>query len=672
MSSSPIQQGVELHREWKTRVLRAIAELREGLRRDPGATALIQDTFIEIERDRLELVVVTNAPQGGADLLRALLWSDREPDWIPADARYCPPPIPITFLWDEACGEAYLRLLPIATRDEATPLDDDGQGGARWVQYPLTYEAPTQRASALEVDQNKAANESTTTHPSLLDVLAGETEIAESDETPRARWRQALVSLRHPLLEKGLVITLAPTLTGLDREPAIATQILHRAQAVLFILDVERGLSATDLAIWQRHLSSCPKGAGQALIVGLDRSGPPTNDSTRTPLPNSRIEQVRDALRVGPNQAVSIASRLALTACRRGDALLMRHSGLPNLEQALISGLLEAKHQAIIERLDDGIGRLSRDLLPTLSARITENETLLEELIRLQAKSAQTIGRLTAQTQAQQEAYLQAVTCYQASRERIMAAAAPCHAALSRHSIDALIEQGHREMVLSWTTRGLASAMKGLFDRLRARMQRVADQSETLRSLVRETYQEFGEIDGFDLLTPRVFVPTRFHVELELLYQEVELYHRSPALIFSEQARVIERFHEQMVSRARVLFDQLARSVDPWIRDALLPIADAIEQHRTAMERGLEELARIAHSSKGLEQRIVAMRAEQLQLNQQLTALRLFERAVDHTPRLSPELETAPDATATSRSGGADHPGVTRPTVDAGTTSGLA
>ncbi len=47
----------------------------------------------------------------------------------------------------------------------------------------------------------------------------------------------------------------------------------------------------------------------------------------------------------------------------------------------------------------------------------------------------------------------------------------------------------------------------------------------------------------------------KYGVEIELLYQKVEVLRRSPCMALSGQGMVSRRFHQQMVSRAQVLFD---------------------------------------------------------------------------------------------------------------------
>ena len=171
-------------------------------------------------------------------------------------------------------------------------------------------------------------------------------------------------------------------------------------------------------------------------------------------------------------------------------------------------------------------------------------------------------------------------------------------------------------MLHSWTTQGLSKAMRSLFDELRQTAQAVNSESERIRKLVRTTYQRFGEELGFALTPPKVFVPMKFRIEIELLVQEVEAFRKSPGMALSDQALVIKRFHEQMVSRARILFEQLRATFDAWVRDALQPLANQIQDHKHMMEKRLENLQRIGRSKDNLQGRIDELQKQYVRARQ--------------------------------------------------------
>jgi uncharacterized protein YigA (DUF484 family) len=108
-------------------------------------------------------------------------------------------------------------------------------------------------------------------------------------------------------------------------------------------------------------------------------------------------------------------------------------------------------------------------------------------------------------------------------------------------------------------------------------------------------------------------------------------------MLLAEQGVVIERFHQQMVGRARVLFDQLRTTFDNWTRDALQPLATQIQEHKRMIERRLENLQRIGRSNDSLQGRIDDMQKQYVELAKQLTALRNIHNALHFDPLLEEE-----------------------------------
>jgi len=111
-----------------------------------------------------------------------------------------------------------------------------------------------------------------------------------------------------------------------------------------------------------------------------------------------------------------------------------------------------------------------------------------------------------------------------------------------------------------------------------------------------------------------------------------EVFRRSLAMALSSRGSVIRRFHEQMVSRARVLFDQLRSVFDGWIRETLEPMAEEIQEHKAMMETRLENLQRIGRSDDALDKRIEAIKHLYDGFAQDLTVLRNIHNALQYDP----------------------------------------
>jgi hypothetical protein len=81
------------------------------------------------------------------------------------------------------------------------------------------------------------------------------------------RWRHALINIAHPLLKQGLVILDTPGLNAIGAEPELTVSLLPQAQAVVFILGADTGVTKSDLSIWREHLIVDPDQSDVRLVV---------------------------------------------------------------------------------------------------------------------------------------------------------------------------------------------------------------------------------------------------------------------------------------------------------------------------------------------------------------------------------------------------------------------
>ena len=640
MPMPALQQRLTSYQQWKTRLAGAIAELEHWLedhrRATPSARERIKAARRVIERDRLTIAFVAERSRGSSELVKALFLSDVGVRLLPSSegrSTRCPTEL----LWDHERGEADLRLLPIETRAQETPIASLKTDATQWVCRPLNVQDPEQMAGTLnEVLETKTVSMAEAARlglPSTGPAPGGQTDAGQV-EIPK--WRYAIVSLHHPLLEQGLVLLDVSGANALDAEPELTTSILPAVQAVLFVLAADTGVTRSDLQLWQNHLTSVKGTPQHARIVVLNKVdlllGGRRERAASDAATASQRRDMAEALGIDEDAVFPVSARNGLAAKIRKDDRGLRRSGLPLLEQHLGARVLESKQQDLIEAINGEIAPVLDRNRSRVASHMARVKAKLEELEQQRGQGQEVVDRLLETTRCEQERYLQGVEQFQRSREALVAATGEFRHILEGDAIEARIERAHQDLVHSWTTAGLKRAMKSLFDDLRQVMQTVAIESDRTRKLVRETYQSFRDDFQCDTPIPNVFVTIKYRVEIELLYQEVEVFRRSLAMALSSRGSVIRRFHEQMVSRARVLFDQLRSVFDGWIRETLEPMAEEIQEHKAMMETRLENLQRIGRSDDALDKRIEAIKHLYDGFAQDLTVLRNIHNALQYDP----------------------------------------
>ncbi|MGE5153228.1 MAG: dynamin family protein [Bdellovibrio bacteriovorus] len=640
MQIPALQQHLALYQQWKTRVAQALLELERWLghhrRATPRARERLRATQDVIRRDRLTVAVVGESARGKSELINALLYSDPSGPLLPP-AGGNGSPCPTELLWDEQRDEAYLRLLPVESRAQGTPIGELKADPKHWVHYPLNVQVPEQVAGTLrEIQQTKSVSLAEASRLGLSSMgLPGDGPTPpQRIEIPK--WRYALVSFPHPLLRQGMAILATPGVAALGQEPELTTTLIPAAQAVLFVVAANESVTPSDLQLWQQHLKGFQSERQRAMLVALNkvdllwerlRDGAAVDTAIAT-----LRKTTAQALGIDPELVLPVSAHKGLMAKARKDEALLRRSGLPTLERYLGQRLVVSKHRLLVDAIEANLGQELEINRARIAARIARFKAELEQLEALRDKSEAAVNQLLDRTRREQELYLKGVLQFQRCREELLGETRLCRQILEADSIESTIERCQRQLTGSWTSTGLARAMRGLFEELRRIMQTVSSECERVRRLVRQTYQSFHDDYGFEVATPKVFIPMKYSVEIELLLQEVESFRRSPAMILAGPGRVVRRFDEEMVSRARVLFEQLRMACDGWIREALQPLAEEIATHKGAMEKRLESLQRIGRSKEELQTRIDQLQRQHVAYAQDLTALRNIHNALHNDP----------------------------------------
>jgi len=652
MQTPIIQQRLAAYRQWKARVSRAVLELDQWLASEGQATPETRERvhliLKALEKDRLTIGFVAEASRGKTELITAIFFADYRRRLLPSAAArttMCP----IELLWDDERNESYLRLLPIETRAQDIPISQIKTDPKHWVHYPLHVQDPAQMSATLnEILQVKRVSlgEAARLGLSSFDARADGRQV----EIPK--WRHAIISFPHPLLKQGLVIYDTPGLNAFGSEPELTLSTLPGAQVLLFLLAADTGVTRSDLEMWQHHLKGFQSGRQRTIMVALNKIDLLWGELQDPKADAAAVEEQRsdtaETLGISPDLVFPVSAQKALLAKIRNDENLLVRSALPALERHLSTRMLESKHQVLLDMLEADVGQVIEHNRARITTHISHVKAQLAELEELREKSDEVIGHLLSKTRQEQELYLKGVHQFQGCREELILETQRCRQMLGRDHVEGLIARAHRSMVQSWTTHGLARAMKSLFDELRGTMQTVSSESERLRKLVRATYQRFEEELGFNTVPPKVFVPMKFRVEIELLYRDVDAFRKSPVMALSEQGTVIKRFHQQMVSRARILFEQLRNTFDGWLYDALTPLAGQIQEHKHLMEKRLENLQRIGRSKDGLQERIDDMQQQYVELAKQLTALRNIHNALHYDPFVEEQRSGKPHLVAGS------------------------
>ena len=642
MENNAFSQRLEAYAGWKTEVLDTLQAFQEWLdehEMDEGETDLrIYETMDALRQDRLNLAFVAEFSRGKTELINAIFFAGYGCRLLPSDAgrtTMCPSEL----FYDHKADAAYLRLLPIETRREERSIADYKNTPDNWVTLPLNVDSPEQMSDTFrEVIRTKAVKRETARELGLYDE-SQDSRFQKTGESPEQieipMWRHALISFPHPLLKQGLVILDTPGLNALGNEPELTVSMLPSAQAVMFVLAADTGVTRTDLEMWEHHVHPLGSQHNKHLVVALNKIDTLWDDLKDDASVSQTIDTQRrkaaELLHVGEDQVFPMSALKGLAGKIRDDAALLERSRLPELERFLSDEVLPNKLGVLRDHILHEIGGLQNEMHDILSGRLEQTRKELENLSSLRGKNVDVIEHLMQKSREEQSAYMRNVESFQSSRRVLQSQAREMLDALSLESFDKLIDKTRKEMTGAWTTTGLKRGMEAFFEGARDTMDQVAHSAEQTRNLIRSTYRKFHEEHGLPAMTPKVFSVDQFNMDFHNLLKEAEAFRNSPSMAMTEQSFVIKKFFVSLVSQARSIFFRANQEANAWLKEVMNPLVQQIKDHKRVMEKRLETLRRINESRDTLEARIKELEAEQSRLQEDLQNLERL-REVLHQP----------------------------------------
>jgi len=630
------ESELRAYEQWKTLLRESIRAYRDWLEihemAKPDALKTIEDALESLHHDRLRLAFVAELSRGKTELINAMFFGDQGRRLLPSTAgrtTMCP----VELFYDRELDEPYLRLLPIETRLEDASLSQLKRDSRKWVHYPLAPHSPEQIEQILrEISRTKRVGIQEAGQLGLFDQDLHSFREQPPSEIDIPRWRHALISFPHPLLEQGLALIDTPGLNALGSEPELTLDMLPSVQGVMFVLAADTGVTRSDLDMWRNHLRGFQTSRQRGLLVALNKIDNLWDElqdaeSIETAI-RCQCRSVATILGISEGAVFPVSAQKGLLAKVRGDRTLLERSGLDALERYLTEDVLNAKHELLRETVTGKIGAMIERTRGVLATRLAGVRNQREELAQLGGQSQELLGQMIAKAQADKARYERALASYRTTRAIVEKQGAELLESLDPTALEAIVAETERAMSGNWTTLGLQKSMQTLLDDLRSRMQQVTERSENARKVIRSVYNRFQTEHGFAKIQPPLLSVMKHQVEMELLCQEAEVFRRSPTTALTEKHFVMKRFFNTMASRAQEIYARTREEVETWLRTGLDPLVSQLQDRKSAVERRIADLKRIGRSKEMLNARLTELSNEYRTLSADLTRLRHLQFAV--------------------------------------------
>jgi hypothetical protein len=599
-----LSQQVEIYHKWKKELIRQIGRYRLWLQDNQlyseDVSERIQEGLRLLVEDELTIAFVGEYSRGKTELINALFFSNFGQRMLPSHAgrtTMCPTEL----FFDRASQENYLLLLPIETRVGELSLQQLRLQPERWLKHQLDPENPDQMRQILEEVARVKSVTPASARTLGFDEQMLETDRANPGQVLIPAWRNAQISIRHPLFERGLRILDTPGLNALGSEPELTISLLPKAHAIIFVLSADTGVTASDLAIWRDFIATDQADHRAGRFAVMNKIDVLWDELQGDAGALQAIEKVRnysaDHLGIQPQDVIPVSAKQGLIGRVKNDPELFMRSGIEQLEELIIQRILAHKEKLIT-------GSLINDLLSMLQNSQASIHSRLSALHEEQQACSGPIPdkarlkRLAEKTQTDYEFYHKKLIILRSSRRLVQAQGETLQALVAAARFEEQVVRVRDNMSKSWTTVGMNRAIDQFFDGLESDLSHLLTESKLAERMVAAIYKRYSDDPGARHLEATPLRSGRHVIAIRKLREKSEHFRSNPRNLLTEQSVLVRRFSNLMISEARNLYLLAQKDAERWPRQALLPVMQYTLEQKQLLQHQIGRLKELARNDR--------------------------------------------------------------------------
>lgn len=612
------------HGAWRREFALRLKLLAQWLKDQDLLDASVEDRLhrlqAQVKADKVMVAFVAEFSRGKSELINAVFFAGYGRRIMPASAgrtTMCP-----TEMGFDPEIPPCLRLLPIETRLKPQSLMEWRMVPDKWQRFELDVNNPQQLASAFSkvAETQRVPLEQAHALGFWQKQQAGQ-ELLQDDkglvEIPK--WRHALINVAHPLLKQGLIILDTPGLNAIGAEPELTVSLIPQAQAVVFILGADTGVTQSDLSIWQEHLVEDPKDVSTRLVV-LNKIDTLWDALDGPESVNEQIERQKQLssqiLRIPPEQVIAVSAQKGLLAKVNQDEELLKRSCLSELEEALSRDIMGRRQKILSGAVARGVSALRTETARFIQIRRRDLVEQLMELKGLQGKNSPVVRNMRARVAHEQADFDAAGVKIHAVRS--------VHLKLMRDIFELLgpvtLKTEMAQLTGTLQQRGLKLGAKraygDTFERLRAKLRDVHAKGMEIHAMLAAMFLQLNTEYGFSLQVPDEPKIDPYLADLDLI-ERTHLQYLSVGNAFRlAQSEFSERLVRALSNRLRNVNETLLSDVEAWSKSAASQLDSQLRERRRNFIRRLEAIDRIAQAATGLDERIADVNQRSAEVDQ--------------------------------------------------------
>ena len=634
MSMQRLSQQVDIYVAWKRELMRQITRYRSWLVNNrlnsEAVEAKLERALKLLRTDHITLAFVGEFSRGKTELINSLFFSEYGQRMLPSQAgrtTMCPTEL----FFDPRSERSYIRLLPIETRVAEASVAQFKRIPRHWVNIPLDLSDPDNMVQAFtQVAKTKSMPVEQAIqlgfHPDMLESAGKPGQVLVP------AWRHAMVNFDHPLLRQGLRILDTPGLNALGSEPELTLSMLPNAQAIIFMLSADAGITASDMEIWQQHIRHLEEDSQTSLFAVLNKIDVLWDDLAGEAFVQNAIQRIQRTtakqLGIKPEDVLPLSAKQALLAKVRKDPELLIRSQMSNLEDLLCERIVTQKERLIEDSVVNQVLTMLQNSQHVLSLRLQKVNEQQALLNNHQHDKGQLLFELTAKTKEDHSQHHKRLLGLKSNQRLLARQAEPLRARTRPEGLQKHLDKVRKNLNDSWTTVGINQAILHFFNSLEDDLHHLGQEAEMANKMVAAVYRRHNEENPLQGIDAPQFNVDRYVRELRSLQGKADQFRLHVKTLFTEQRALTRRFFATLVQEVIGLHQRLRTEAEQWANSTLLPLMQHSLEHKQLLETHMLRLKALAQETQQTRQRSQQLARYCAELEQQLAQANEMLRAM--------------------------------------------
>ncbi len=622
--ATSFNEQLEQHGTWRREFALRLKLLAEWMNDHDLLDSAVQERLKHLETqlrsDKAMVAFVAEFSRGKSEMINAIFFAGYGRRIMPASAgrtTMCP-----TEMGYDPDVPPCLRLLPIDTRLQPQALMEWRMVPEQWMRVDLEVDNPQQLAAAFElVSQTRKVTQDEARALGFWHSQAPEDNplVDAQGLVEIPKWRHALINIAHPLLKQGLVILDTPGLNAIGAEPELTVSLIPQAQAVVFILGADTGVTKSDLAIWREHLISDSTGTEARLVV-LNKIDTLWDELSTPEQIHAQIERQKastaEILGLRAEQVIAVSAQKGLVAKVTQDEALLQKSGLGLLEDALGDGMLLERQRILRLAMNSGIAGLRADTGRVITIRKRDLTEQRIELLGLKGKNAGVIKHMKGRIAQELADFDLGGAKLHAVRSVHLKLLKEVFGILGPKVLKAEMAQLTEALTQKGLKLGVKKAYGETFVRLRANFATVQSLAAEMHTMLSTMFVQLNTEYGFSLQAIQQ-PDLNFYLNDFDLAQRSHLQYLGLSNVFKlAQPEFADRLVRALSARLRSIHEAALGEVEFWSKSAASQLDAQLRERRRSFARRMDAVDRIQQAAGGLDERIDEILLQEATLEQ--------------------------------------------------------